>query len=277
MEEKLNNLPIYDSDMLKDPAINELIELWLYRDLLLLLILNRIKTRYKRSLLGVVWTLLNPLLNTLVLTIAFSQIFRFNLPNYAIYILSGLIVWNFFAQSTLDAMDTLIWGSSLLKRIYIPRTIFAVAVLGNGLVNFILSIIPLILIIVIMQHPLTENFLALPFAILILAIFTLGISLLISTVAIYFIDFVYIYNVLLSVWFYLTPIIYPLSIIPEKVQPFINMNPFTHFLELFHSLIYKGTMPNEALWILTSLLSIMTLVVSWIIFTRRVDELAYRI
>ncbi len=268
---------VYDTDHLRDPAIAELSELWRYRDLLQLLILNRIKTRYKRSVLGVIWTLLNPLLNTLVLTIAFSQIFRFNVPNYAIYILSGLLFWNFFAQSTNDAMDTLVWGSSLLKRIYIPRTIFAVAVVGNGLINYLLALIPLALVMLALRHPFTLNLLALPLAILILGMFTLGFSLLISTVAVFFVDFVYIFNVLLSVWFYLTPIIYPLSILPERFLTLFRLNPLVHLLQIFRLLIYDGKMPSSTLWGLAFLLSLVTLLTGWIIFTRKVDEFAYRI
>lgn len=267
----------YDSGTLKTPAINELLELWRYRDLLQLLIANRIKTRYKRSVLGVLWTLLNPLLNTLVLTIAFSQIFRFNVPNYAIYILSGLLFWNFFSQSTNDAMDTLVWGSSLIKRIYVPRTIFAVAVVGNGLINYLLALIPLGLIMLIMHHPFTLSLVTLPVAILELSMFTLGLGLLVSTVAVFFVDFIYIFNVLLSVWFYLTPIIYPLNIIPQRFLPLVQSNPLLHLLELFHSIIYNAKSPDFTLWGLTFAISFLTLLIGWFIFTREADEFAYRI
>ncbi len=277
MTSEINPSYEYDSQLLPQPAVNELIELWRYRDLLQLLVANRIKTRYKRSVLGVVWTLLNPLLNTLVLTIAFSQLFRFNLPNYAIYILSGLLFWNFFSQSINDAMDTLVWGSSLLKRIYVPRTIFAVAVVGNGLVNYLLALIPLGLIMLVMHQPFSTALITLPLAILILAMFTLGLSLLVSTVAVFVVDFVYIFNVLLSVWFYLTPIIYPLSIIPQSFQPLIRLNPLLHLLELFHTLIYNANMPDPRLWGLTFIMSLVTLIIGWLVFTSKVDEFAYRI
>ncbi len=136
----------YDSADRRSPATRELIELLRYRDLLRLMVTNIVKTRYKRSALGVVWTLLNPLLNMAVLTIAFSSLFRASLQRYPVYILAGLICWNLFAQTTISAMNTLVWGGSLLKRIYIPRTIFAVAAIGNGLVNLGLALIPLVVI-----------------------------------------------------------------------------------------------------------------------------------
>ncbi|MFZ5808956.1 MAG: ABC transporter permease [Chloroflexota bacterium] len=267
----------FDSQKLPPKALHELIELWQYRDLLRLLVVNRIKTRYKRSVLGVIWTLLNPLLNTLVLTIAFSQLFRFNLPNYAIYLLVGLLFWNFFSQSINDSMHTLVWGSGLLKRIYVPRAIFAVAVIGNALINYLLALIPLVLIMAVLHQPFTNALWFLPGAVLILAMFTLGFGLLVSTVAVFFVDFVDLFGVLLSAWFYLTPIIYPLSIIPPRWLPVIRLNPLVHLVELFRAIIYQGVMPAAGAWLVSLVLASVTLVAGWLIFTSKVDEFAYHI
>lgn len=267
----------FDSEKLPPKVFNEIIELWHYRDLLRLLVVNRIKTRYKRSILGVVWTLLNPLLNTLVLTVAFSRLFRFNLPNYAIYLLVGLLFWNFFSQSTNDSMHTLVWGSGLLKRIYIPRAIFAVAVIGNALINYFLALIPLALIMIAMKQPFTPALLALPAAVIILAAFTLGFGLLVSTVAVFFVDFVDMLGVLLSAWFYITPIIYPLAIIPPQLLPLMRLNPLVHLLELFRSLIYQGVLPGLETWMISAVIALVTMIVGWLTFTSKVDEFAYHI
>lgn len=268
---------VYDSTTVRSPVIAELVDLWRYRDLLRLLVTNSIKTRYKRSALGVVWTLLNPLLNTLVLTIAFSQLLRFNLKNYSIYLLTGLLFWNFFAQTTVQAMNTLIWGSSLLRRIYVPRTIFAVSVVGNGLVNYLLALIPLGVIMLVMRHPFRLSLLLLPVALLLMAMFTLGIALFVSTLAVFFVDVVDVYGILLSAWFYLTPIIYPLSIVPEKFAAFIRFNPMNILLEIFRSLIYYGEVPSLLKFGGAALMSVVSLLVGWWVFTRKVDEFAYRI
>lgn len=267
----------YDSATTRPPVIGEFIELWRYRDLLRLLIANSIKTRYKRSTLGVIWTLLAPLLNTLVLTIAFSRILRFEVENYTIYLLVGLLFWNFFSQTTSHSINTLIWGSNLLRRIYIPRTIFIVSVVGNGLINYLLSLIPLVLIMVIMQHPFKLTLLLLPYAILLMTMFTLGLSLFISTLAVFFVDVVNMYTVLLSAWFYLTPVIYPTSIIPPEFARYIALNPMTIMLDLFRSLIYLGELPGQTTLITSTALAIISLGVGWWVFTRKVDELAYRI
>src|SRR5688500_1273278 len=136
----------YDSADRRSPALTELAALLRYRDLLVLMIANQVKVRYKRSALGVLWTLLQPLLQMAVLTLAFSSLFRSSLEHYPVYVLSGLIAWNFFTQTTVFAMNSLVWGGSLLRRIYIPRTIFAVSSIGHGLVNLGLSLLPLLVI-----------------------------------------------------------------------------------------------------------------------------------
>lgn len=267
----------YDSAAVRSPAINELIEIWRYRDLLKLLISNSIKTRYKRSVLGIVWTLLNPLLNTLVLTIALSQLFRFDVDNYPVYILSGLLVWNFFSQTTMHAMNQLVWGSSLIKRIYIPRSVFAVSVAGNSLVNFFLSLIPLFVVMLFMRQPFTVALLWLPVPIFLLAVFTLGLTLLISTLAVFFVDVVDMYSILLSAWFYLTPIIYPLEIVPERFAPFIRFNPITIMVEMFRAPVFFGNAPSLSLILQATVIAFVTLIVGWLFFTSKSNEFAYRI
>jgi ABC-2 type transport system permease protein len=259
------------------PAIHELTELWRYRDLLRLLVSNSIKTRYKRSSLGVLWTLLNPLLSTLVLTIALSQIMRFQVENYPIYLLTGLITWNFFSQTTVTSMSNLVWGSSLLKRIYIPKTIFTLSVVGNSLINLGLSLIPLILIMLILGQPITWTFLLLPFAVLLLTIFTLGLSLILSTIAVYFVDTVEIFRVFTQAWFYLTPIIYPIDIVPEWFQPLLWLNPMTWMVSIFRSLIVMGELPSLQVVVTATLGSVLILIIGWWVFTRKADEFAYRI
>jgi ABC-type polysaccharide/polyol phosphate export permease len=267
----------YDSANLPSPAIYELGELWRYRDLLRMLVSNSIKTRYKRSALGVVWTLLNPLLNTVVLTIAFSQLLRFNVKNYAVYLLTGLLVWNFFSQTTIHAMNTLVWGSSLIKRIYVPRTIFAVSVLGNGLVNFGLSLIPLALIMFVMRLNFSLTLLLIPVALLLLAMFTLGVTLVISTLAVFFVDVIDMYGILISAWFYITPIIYPIEIVPENFAFLLRLNPMYYLVSLFRSLIFDGVMPTPEFWLISIGLALSTLLLGWWVFTKKSDEFAYRI
>jgi ABC-type polysaccharide/polyol phosphate export permease len=267
----------YDSAAIRSPAIQELIELWRYRDLLKLLVINSIKTRYKRSSLGVLWTLLNPLLNTLVLSIALSRLLRFHVDNYPIYLLVGLLVWQFFSQTTMTAMNNLVWGSALIKRIYLPRTVFTLSVLGNGVINYFLALIPLLLIMLAMRQPLRATLFLLPLAVLLLAMFTLGVTLLLSTLSVFFVDIVDMFGIVLTAWFYLTPIIYPLDVVPEQVLPFMRLNPMYIIVELFRSLIYFGELPSPATVAVAFILAIVALLGGWWLFTRKADEFAYHL
>ncbi len=267
----------YDSAGTRPPIINEFLELWRYRDLLKLLVENSIKTRYKRSSIGVLWTLLNPLLNTIVLSTVFSQIFRFGTPNFPVYLLTGLVFWGFFRQATTSAMYKLIWGSNLLKRIYIPRTIFAISVLGNGLVNYLLTLFPLLLIMLVFRHPFTMPLILLPVAILLMAMFTLGVALFMSTIAVFFTDIVEIYSVVLSALYFTLPIFYPLKIIPERFIVYMKFNPLFLQLDIFRAIIYRGEWPAPNVMLGAAISSVVMLAVGWWVFTRKVDEFAYRI
>ena len=267
----------YDSEKIGHPTVYEFRELLRYKDLLQMLVSNSIKTRYKRSTLGVLWTLLNPLLNTAVLTIAFSQIMRFEIENYPLYLLAGLIFWNFFSQTTTVAMQQLIWGSNLIKRVYVPRTIFSVAVVGNGLTNLVLALIPLGVLMLIFRQPFTLALLTLPVAVLLAGMFVLGFSLLISTLAVFFTDVVEIYSVALSALFYLTPIIYPSSFIPEPLQFILKINPLYTLIELFRKPIFLGQAASGMEYLLGAGIAVVMLAVGWFVFTSRADDFAYRI
>jgi ABC-type polysaccharide/polyol phosphate export permease len=267
----------YDSASRQPPMIGELVELFRYRDLLRMMVVNIIKTRYKRSALGVLWTLLNPLLNMAVLSVAFSSLFGGSLVHYPVYVLSGLIFWNFFTQTTLYAMNTLVWGGTLLKRVYIPRTIFSVASVGNGLVNLVLSMIPLVIIMLVIGHPLYAAWWLVPLAVLLLAMFALGVALFMSTVAVYFTDVVDMYQVFVQALFFLTPIMYPKDILPARFQWFLHLNPLFNLLEVFRSPIYLGTSPGLNTLLAAALSAIVALLIGWWTFTRKADEFAYRI
>ena len=137
------SLPTYDSAQRKSVPLVELQEDWRYRDLIFFLVRRDITARYKRSVLGIAWTMLNPLGMMIVLSIVFSQIFRITIENYPAYVLSGLIAWTFFSQASSSSIYALVWGGDLFQRIYVPRSIFAISSIGTGLINLLLSIVPI--------------------------------------------------------------------------------------------------------------------------------------
>jgi len=270
-------VPSYDSAKGESPILREARDLLRYRELLGLMVVNIAKSRYKRSALGVLWTLLNPVLHTAVLTVAFSNIFRSSLPNYAVYVLSGMVCWSLFTTTTLYAMNSLIWGGSILGRIYIPRTIFAAAAVGNGLTSFGLALVPLVIIMVITGQPFTFALASLPLAVLLLTGFVFGVSLLVSSIAVLYTDFVEFYQVIVQALFFLTPIAYPQEILPGWAAPFMHFNPIYSLVEMFRLPVYHGRFPDMTTTLTATITSVTFLVLGWVAFTLRADELPYRI
>ncbi len=276
-ERKFELLPVYDSAQRNSPVIEEFQELIRYRDLLTQLIARNIKTRYKRSVLGIMWTMLSPLMMMMVLTFVFSEVFRFSTQHYAAYALAGLTLWNFFAQTTAGAMSDLIWGGGLLQRIYIPRAIFALSALGTSLVNLLLAIVPLVLVMLITGVPVRPTILILPLPILLTAMFALGVALILSRVAAYFADVLEMYQILLTAWMYVTPIIYPKEIIPKHMQWLFNLNPMYHLVEIFRAPLYVGWFAGPKTMAAAAGAAVLILAFGWWYFCRKADELAYRI
>lgn len=273
----MTDIPIYDSSIRGNPIVRELVELWRYRDLLPLMIANNIKRRYKRSVIGVAWTLLNPLLTMVVLTLALSHIFRFSLEHYPVYVLSGLLLWNFHAQSSNYAMHSLVSGSGLIKHVYFPRSVFAAAAVGTGLVNLLFSLVPLLLIMLVLGHPIRLSLLFLPVAAALAALFTFGLSLLLSTVAVFFTDVVEMHQILLASLFYLTPVIYPLEILPAQYHWLLNINPLYPLLDVFRTPIYLGVLPSLPTILAAAGWAIFALTVGWWVFTAKANAIGYRI
>jgi ABC-type polysaccharide/polyol phosphate export permease len=268
--------PVYDSAQRHLMPLLEAREAWRYRDLIFLLVRRDLTARYKRSVFGIAWTMLNPLGMMIVLSIVFSQIFRVKIENFPAYVLSGLIAWNFFAQSSSSAIYALVWGGDLLQRIYIPRSTFAISSIGTGLINLLLSLVPLILVMVVIGTPLHWTILLSLVAMILLGLFSLGVGLLISTIGIYFYDVVEMYAIILMAWFYITPIIYTLDLLPANLQRLLLLNPMTPLVELFRSLVFYGNLPTLQSWLVSIGVALGTFLLGWLVFTSKSDEFAYR-
>ena len=268
---------VYDSSRLPPAFLRELYELVRYRDLLIQLISRDVRTRYKRSVLGVAWTMLNPLLMMAVLTLVFSQLFRGDIRHYAVYLLSAQLIWTFFAQTTTQAMSHLAWGGPLITKIYLPRSVFAVSQVGTGLVNLVLALVPLFLIALLSGASLTWAVLWLPVPMLLTACFALGVGLLLSTVAISFPDVVEMYQILLTAWYFLTPIIYPISALPESARWLMNLNPAYHFVEAFRAPVYGGAAPDPGGLLVAAIAAVLALAAGWFVFASVADEIPGRI
>ena len=270
-------MDFYDSARTAHPLVEELRALIAYRELVVQFILRSVKTRYKRSLLGVVWTLLNPLLTMLVLTVVFSHLFRIQIANFPVYVLSGQLVWIFFSSTTSAAMGEMLWSGELLKRIYVPKSVFAVAAIGTGLVNLLVSLLPLLAIALILGVRLTPALLVWPLAVLLLAIFSLGLGLLLAAATVYFADMLPVFNVLLTIWLYATPVIYPPEIIPLQWRWMIRYNPLYYLVEIFRQPLLDGMVPGWDFWLPALGFALGILLCGGLFFTSKADEYAYRL
>ncbi len=273
---KISLSPVYDSSLRGLAALEELKELIRYKNLVFQTVRRNIVVRYKRSVLGIAWTMLSPLGTTLVLTIVFSKVFG-GTADYAVYVLCGLICWTFFVQTTSDSMNNLIWGGGLLRRIYVPRTVFAVAAVGTGLINVVLSLVPLIFVMLITRVSLHFSMLILPIPAFFLAMFALGVGLLLSTIAMYFADVADMYSILLTAWMYLSPIIYKEEMVPLKYAWILHINPMYYMINLFRTPVYTGQIPDASEFIIAGTIALVTLLIGWLVFSQKADEFAYRI
>ncbi len=224
--------------------------------------------RYKRSVLGFFWTMLHPLMLTIILTIVFSSIFRFTVPHYETYVLAALLPWSFFSQTTVGAMAGIAWNGPLMKRVRVPKSIFALSTVLSGLVNLTLSYVPLFAIMLIRGVPLRPALFFLPVALLLFATFVFGLSLALTAVAVYFHDVREMYTVVLTALMYLTPVIYPRNIIPARFAILLDANPLTYYIEIVRAPVHEGVLPSLHSLGIASGAAVASLVIGWAIFRR---------
>ena len=255
--------------------LKEWLEIFKYRELIRNLVSKQLKVRYKRSVLGLLWALLYPLLMMVVMSIVFSTIFQSSLPNFPVYLLSGIVLYNFFSQTTMDGANTILGNVSIIKKIYIPKAVFSVATVLSGLIHLGLAMIPLLVIALLTGTHFTVSLLFLPVSVLLVSVFILGVSLALAAVAVFFNDILYIWQVLLMALMFLTPIFYPASIVPSRYVPVLRVNPLYYFLECFRLPIYEGRIPSAEMVAFAALAALVALLAGWWVFSRNQNAFVY--
>ena len=244
-----------------------------YTPLLSELVARDIKTKYIRSVLGVLWTLLNPLLMMIVLSIVFSQLFgRFGIENYPIYLLSGQVILNFFSESTSTSMSSIINNAPLLKKIYIPKYVFVLAKTISISINLFASFAALIIVMLVTRATLHYTDILTFIPVVFLIIFSIGVGLMLSAFAVKFRDVVHLYSVFTTVLLYLTPVIYPLASLPGWVRNIVRINPLTSILTMFRNFMLYGTAPDLFTPCMTILPSIAFLALGIRVFYKNQDD-----
>lgn len=236
---------VYDSAIARRSVLRQPRLIWHYRGLLRLLVERNLTVRYKRSILGVWWTLLNPFLLTLVMWLVFSQVFRFPTPGvpYIVYLLSGVLVATQFAQGMTQVPMSIVQNSGVLTKVNAPPEVFALAAGGMGYVNLLLGVLPLLGIQLLTGVGIPWTAALVPLAGLFTALLVFGLGLLVASLAVYFFDVFDLAAVGIQIVTYATPVFYPIGIVPDRFLGFIHANPLFAHLEVFRSLAYEGVMP----------------------------------
>lgn len=215
-----------------------------YRDLIWNLTISDLKVKYQSSVLGFAWSLLNPLLMMLVLYFVFSNVFRFEVENFALYILIGIIVWRFLANGTMTAMGAIVGRPGLVTKIYIPRQILVLSSVLSAFVSSILEFLVLIPLLFILGAGVTIYILFFPIVHLIYLLLVYGLSLFLASLYVYYRDLNQIWDVVLQAGFFLSPIVYPISVIPAVYLGYYMLNPMTLLMEIYRDCLLYGTMPS---------------------------------
>ena len=257
-----------------------------YKFLMGQLILRDFKIKYKRSVLGVVWSLLYPILMMAVMALVFSNMFRFQVEgtSYLVYLLTGIIMFQYFSEASNLAMTSVVFNFPLINKIYIPKYIFPLAKCLFVGINFVLSLIPWFLIIVLTQfglgnYPASINlyYLILPLIFLCLLLFTVGMGFFLSCVSVFLRDVFYIYGIVLTIWQYFTPIFYSIEIIPAKLQFLFEFNPLYQYLTATRSIVLYGQCPSVLNLILCVAYALIAMLVGCIVFKKNQDKFIYYI
>ena len=240
---------------------------------------STLRARYRRSALGFLWTLLNPLFTMAILSVVFSTIFHNSLRNFSIYIFSGLLPWTLISNSMTVGSTSIINGEGYLKKVYVPKFLFPLVTVGVEVTNFLLSLVSLFVVAVLLGARISWGLLALPPALLLTAVFILGWVLVVSILTVYFRDLSHITQIVFTALFYVTPIVYPIDLIAHStlLKTAISWNPLYYFVELFHRIIYQAQTPDLSLWVICSGLTVLSLFFGLLVFAWKEHDLIYRL
>jgi lipopolysaccharide transport system permease protein len=245
--------------------LNRLTVFLRYRELFFLLIEKDIKLKYRRSVLGYFWSILNPLMIMTVMTIVFSTMFRFNIEHYAVYLLIGNLLFSFLQNSSGRAMGSIIDSAALIKKTYVPKYIFTLSAVTSELVNLFFALIALLIVMLVTHVQFTWYFFLIIIPIFELYVFCVGVGLFLAQAAVFFRDIQYIWSVICMAWLYLTPIFYPIELLPDTLRWFITtFNPMYFYLSAFRGFALYG---DNVEWTLSPLYGALTAVVFLILGT----------
>jgi len=231
-----------------------------FKPLLGELVARDVKIKYRRSVLGVLWTLLNPLCMMIILSLVFSNIFKFDVENYSLYILSGQVVFNFFSGATTDAMSSIISNGSLIKKVYVPKYLFVLSRIISSFINLLASFTALLLVMIATRAELHWK------------VVLVVIPLMLAAITVKFRDVMHLYSVFTTALMYLTPVIYPMSILPNWLYKLVMLNPLTNMLMMFRDVMINNNIFDLKSLIIAIIETALMFLIGLYVFYKNQDE-----
>lgn len=246
-----------------------------YKSLIWELVRRDLRLKYRRSFFGYAWSILNPLLIMAVLTTVFSLMFKKQIDNYPVYLLTGRMLHEFLKNSTTSGMKSIPKNAALLKKVYVPKYIFTLAQITSCMVDFVLSLGALFIVMLVTRAPFPPTMLLMPFVIIQIYIFCCGLGFFLAQLCVFFKDIQYIYQAVMTALFYLTPIVYPITKLkkrPRIVFVITHLNPLYYYVEQFRAIVYRGELPSLYYVVGGCLLAIVMLVIGVYFFQKYKDR-----
>ncbi|MEK3764643.1 ABC transporter permease [Solibacillus sp. FSL K6-4121] len=244
----------------------EIKKVYNYRHMLISMVQRELRSRYKGSFLGFLWTFVNPLLQLAVYSLVFPYVLRIEQENYPMFLFVALLPWIFFTSSVQNATTSVLNSANLVTKIYFPRIILPLSTVCTNLMNYIYSLVIVIPALLFTGVELTLNLLWFPLILFIEFLFAFGLALVFSALHVKFRDVAHIIGIIIFCWFYLTPIVFPLSIFPEEMQQYIALNPMVAIIEGFRDIFLFGQAPDFQALMYSGVVAIIALIIGFIVF-----------
>lgn len=244
-----------------------------YRFLMKQLVEKDIKLKYRRSFLGYLWSILNPLLVMVIMVIVFSSMFRSDIQNFPVYLIIGQTLFGFMSESTNQAIGSITGNAALLKKTYVPKYVFTVSKVTSSFVNTLFALGALVIVFVVCQVSVNIYYLFIPLILVQEYVFCLGLGMLLAQSSVFFRDIQYIYNAIITAWTYLTPLFYPISLLPDQLRYMVEtFNPMYFYITQFRQIVLEGRMPEPYLIEAGCIVAIGALVIGTWAFLKTQDK-----
>ena len=271
LKQQLLRIPVNSIELLSE----FLADVFRYREYLKQSVARDLRRRYKRSVLGYMWSMLNPLMMMTILAVVFSSVMRQNIENYAVFLFCGMLPFNYFSATCLGCLGTIRANAKLIEQVPAPKYIFPLSTGFSGLVDFLLSLLPLLLVMFFCGAPLRSSVLVLPILILPLFCVTIGVSLIVAVSNVFFEDTQHLIDVVLRGLYFLCPILYSKELLPTWLQPWVVLNPMFGQIEFMREIFYYGTIPDFIPWCINSAACLVILIIGLAIFKRSEKKFVY--